>query len=129
MVTALQTDKRQSTEETLAALTARQENERNKAREITHAEEISMAYLTDDDLRQECKESLVMMLRRSKGDLKALGAVRELLDRLEGRPVQRILEKTQRVDNASLLDESERIKQADDTAEKMLEILSTRVTK
>lgn len=55
-------------------------------------EVIDISALTDDDLRQECKESLVMMLRRSKGDLKALGAVRELLDRIEGKPVQRTLE-------------------------------------
>ena len=54
---------------------------------------VDLSTLTDDDLRQECKESLVLMLRGSKGDLRALGAVRELLDRIEGKPVQRVATK------------------------------------
>lgn len=53
------------------------------------AEPLDLSTLTDDDLRRDCRESLVMMIRNCKGDLKALGAVRELLDRLEGKPVQR----------------------------------------
>lgn len=50
---------------------------------------IDLSTLTEDDLKRECKESLALMVRHAKGDLKALGAVRELLDRLEGKPIAR----------------------------------------
>src|SRR6266852_3251005 len=79
-----QTEPHISTEEALA-----------KAREA-HEQRISDGYIdissySDDDLRRIAKESLVMMTLNAKGDLKALGAVRELLDRLEGKPVQRTI--------------------------------------
>lgn len=51
---------------------------------------VDLSTITDDDLRRECRESLVMMLRSSKGEAKALPIVRELLDRLDGKPVQGI---------------------------------------
>ena len=52
-------------------------------------EPIDLSTITDNDLKREAKESLVMMMRAAKGDLKALGAVRELLDRIEGTPIKR----------------------------------------
>lgn len=126
MVTALQTEKRQSTEKALALLTARHEAEHFQSQSDIIVGSLDISALTDDQLRQECKESLVMMLRRSKGDLKALGAVRELLDRLEGRPIQRILEKTQRVDDMAAVNDVERIRQADEEADNMLKLIYKR---
>lgn len=49
---------------------------------------IDLSTLTDDDLRNECRESLVMMMRANKGKLNALAAIRELLDRMDGKPAQ-----------------------------------------
>lgn len=48
-----------------------------------------LAGLTDDDLKRMARDSLVLMIHGNKGDLRALGAIRELLDRLEGKPIQR----------------------------------------
>lgn len=91
MVTALQTDRRQSTEEALAALAERQDRERQAVTAPEAAiEPIDISALTDDDLRKMGRESLVMMIHANKGDLKALGAVRELFDRIDGKPLQRI---------------------------------------
>lgn len=52
------------------------------------AEEI--ADLTDDDLRKMCRESLAMMIHGNKGKLASSGAIRELLDRMDGKPAQSI---------------------------------------
>lgn len=92
-------------------------------------ESIDLSALTDDELHQECKTSLVMMMRKAKGDLKALGAVRELLDRIEGKPVQRILEKTQRVDEVEAISNEERNRLADEEADRMLRLVYERSVK
>jgi hypothetical protein len=52
--------------------------------------EADAAAYTDDELRKLTRTSLVMMIHAHKGDLKALGAIREALDRLDGKPVQKI---------------------------------------
>lgn len=44
-----------------------------------------------DAVKKLCYESLVDMVHKAKGDYKALPALREVLDRLEGKPVQRNL--------------------------------------
>lgn len=93
------------------------------------AEAVDLVLLTDDDLRHECKTTLVQMMRNAKGDLKALGAVRELLDRIEGKPVQRILEKTQRIPDGDLISNEERARQADEEADRMLKIAFERSQK
>lgn len=80
MVTKLQTEARESTAERL---------ERLKTENFPPAAQIDLSGLSDDDLKREAKESLVLMMRSAKGDLRALGAVRELLDRLEGKPIAR----------------------------------------
>lgn len=59
------------------------------ARTVDDSPIVDLSMLTDDELKRECKESLALMVRHAKGDLKALGAVRELLDRLEGKPIAR----------------------------------------
>lgn len=46
--------------------------------------------MSDDDLRTMCKESLALMIHTNKGKLASSGAIRELLDRLDGKPAQSI---------------------------------------
>ena len=51
---------------------------------------VSAIDLTDADaIKREAMESLLLMMARNKGDIRSLGIVREVLDRLEGRPVAR----------------------------------------
>lgn len=53
-------------------------------------DKIDLSTVTDDDLRRECKEGLVLLMRQNKGKPQALAVIRELLDRIDGRPVQGI---------------------------------------
>lgn len=63
--------------------------------------------LSDPDaIKREAMESLVMMLQTGKGDIKLLGVVKEILDRLEGRPVSRAIVATADNDVAKRLDEA-----------------------
>lgn len=50
----------------------------------------SVVASTDDDLRQECKEGLVLLVRNNKGTMAALAAIRELLNRIDGTPAQTV---------------------------------------
>jgi hypothetical protein len=94
MLNSLQTDKSLSTAEALAKLQAEEEEKRKLASQNSHPNpalsEVEAAAYTDDDLRKLTRTSLVMMIHAHKGDLKALGAIREALDRLDGKPVQKI---------------------------------------
>lgn len=103
-----------------------EEEERDKQSSV---KPVDLSSLTDKELHQECKANLVLMMRNAKGDLKALGAVRELLDRIEGKPVQRILEKTQRIPDGDLISNEERARQADEEADRMLKIAFERSQK
>lgn len=76
--------------ELIGEFRANGQKEDNQQQSLT-AEQLAL--LTDDDLRRMARDSLVMMIHANRGDLKALGAIRELLDRLEGKPVQRIATK------------------------------------
>ena len=51
-------------------------------------EAVDLSNVTDDDLRRECKEGLVLLVRNNKGNLAALAAIRELLNRIDGTPAQ-----------------------------------------
>jgi len=51
---------------------------------------IDISDLTDEQLRAECKESLVAMMRANKGKIGALGAIKEILDRMDGKPAQSV---------------------------------------
>lgn len=82
--------------------------------------------MTDDELRQECRESLVLMMRRAKGDLKALGAVKELLDRIEGRPIQRQAV-DMRVEAHNTITHEMRIAQADEEADRIMRLVAERL--
>jgi hypothetical protein len=84
MLTSKQTDKKQSTAEALA------DAQGIISLESSLEYQIDLSILTDDDLRRECKESLVMMMRANKGKLNALASIRELLDRMDGKPAQSI---------------------------------------
>lgn len=53
-------------------------------------------------IKKECMESLLLMLAANKGDIKALAVVRELLDRVEGKAVQRIDQRVSHSSNISV---------------------------
>ena len=44
-----------------------------------------------DAVKRECMESLVQMMQANKGDIRTLAVVRELLDRVIGKPVTPII--------------------------------------
>lgn len=89
------------------------------------AMDVDLSGLTDDDLRQECRESLVLMMRKARGDLKALGAVRELLDRIDGKPVQKQAV-DMRMSVTGTITHEARIKQADEEADRMMKLVYER---
>lgn len=65
----------------------------------------ALVTLTDPDaIKQAAMESLVAMMQSLKGDARSLGVVREILDRLDGRPVSRAIVATTDTDVAKRLE-------------------------
>jgi hypothetical protein len=85
----LQTQGHKSTAEALAEAHALSNAKDKESAPNPALNAVELAALTDDDLKRMARESLVLMIHGNKGNLSALGAIRELLDRLEGKPVQR----------------------------------------
>lgn len=151
MVTALQTDKRQSTEEALAALSARQEKEKSAVIASNEPAPVDLSGIEDMSreqlialIRLACpqKAQVLMMTEEARGraiiDMLAITALtsgdrkearecgKEWMDRTLGKPVQRILEKTQRIEEAVIISQEERVRQADEEADKILRLVYER---
>lgn len=75
-------------------------------------------------IKRECLESLVGMMRAAKGDTKTLGVVREILDRLEGKPIART---EASVDVRSVSVEVRAVELADDQLNRLLKAARERV--
>lgn len=54
-----------------------------------------------DSVKRECMESLVWMLQANKGDIRALSVIRELLDRVDGKAIQRIESKNLNINHST----------------------------